>query len=125
MKLTKKLSDLFAKRSARRGWNAFIIFFFALFVLLPTIYVLSYIVTDWGVISTDVLSDTNSVDLSWSEYTEADFLEYEVHKSTVSNFNLTETTLAFEIDNNKTTHTVLMGLSPSTIYYFKIRKQNP
>ncbi len=120
MKLTKKLSDLFAKRSARRGWNAFIIFFFALFVLLPTIYVLSYIVTDWGVISTDVLSDTNSVDLSWSEYTEADFLEYEVHKSTVSNFNLTEATLAFEIDNNKTTHTVLMGLSPSTVYYFKI-----
>jgi thiamine transport system permease protein len=120
MKLTKKLSELFAKRSARRGWNAFIIFFFALFVLLPTIYVLSYIVTDWGVISTDVLSDTNSVDLSWSEYTEADFLEYEVHKSTVSNFNLTEATLAFEINNNETTHTVLMGLSPSTVYYFKI-----
>lgn len=120
MKFRKKFSELFVRKSAQKGWNAFIIFFFILFVLIPTIYVLSYIVTDWGVINTDVLNNTNSADLSWTEYTEADFLEYEVHKSTVSNFNLTKATLVFEIDDNKTTHTTLMGLSPSTIYYFKI-----
>ncbi|MCE5295720.1 MAG: ABC transporter permease subunit [Euryarchaeota archaeon] len=39
-------------RHFRSGWKAFIIIFFLLFVILPTVWVLSYIFTDWSSIET-------------------------------------------------------------------------
>jgi thiamine transport system permease protein len=43
-------------RQFRNGWKAFIIVFFLLFVILPTVWVLSYLFTDWSSIEA-VLDD--------------------------------------------------------------------
>ncbi|MBS7643085.1 iron ABC transporter permease [Candidatus Bathyarchaeota archaeon] len=46
-----------ASRWCRGIWYAFILTFFVAFVLIPTIYVLSYAITGWGAINLYVLSD--------------------------------------------------------------------
>jgi len=51
-----KLLDLVSKRRFRSGWTTFIILFFLIFVILPTVWILSYVVTDWSSIQTEVLN---------------------------------------------------------------------
>jgi thiamine transport system permease protein len=46
------------------GWTAFIILFFLFFVILPTIYILSYAFTEWGSIEA-LLEDQGRMDLIW------------------------------------------------------------
>lgn len=57
------LTDLISRRGFRKGWTFFIIAFFFFFVILPTIYILSYALTDWSAIETNVLSDPATMDL--------------------------------------------------------------
>ncbi|MDD1769594.1 MAG: ABC transporter permease subunit [Methanomassiliicoccales archaeon] len=52
-----KLTAIVSRRRFRAGWTAFIIFFFLVFVVLPTVYVLSYAVTDWDQIQNNVLNN--------------------------------------------------------------------
>lgn len=49
-------------RKFRKGWSAFIVLFFLLFVILPTVYVLSYTYTQWGAIEQNVLSNAETLD---------------------------------------------------------------
>jgi len=58
MRTPASLIDLVSRRRFRKGWNAFIIAFFLLFVILPTVYVLSYVITGWEDINLMVLSDS-------------------------------------------------------------------
>jgi thiamine transport system permease protein len=51
------LVDLVSGRRFRKGWTGFIILFFLLFVILPTVWILSYALTNWGDIQTHVLND--------------------------------------------------------------------
>jgi len=59
----KRALDLISRRGFRKGWTLFIISFFAFFVVLPTIFILSYAVTDWSDIQANVLSDPATMDL--------------------------------------------------------------
>ncbi|MHC1681030.1 MAG: ABC transporter permease [Methanomassiliicoccales archaeon] len=52
-----------SRKRFRTGWTAFIIVFFLFFVILPTVYILSYAVTDWGSIEQNVLDDPAMLDL--------------------------------------------------------------
>ncbi|MDD1771436.1 MAG: ABC transporter permease subunit [Methanomassiliicoccales archaeon] len=52
-----------SRKRFRTGWTAFIILFFLLFVILPTVYILSYAVTDWGSIDTYVLNDPEMMEM--------------------------------------------------------------
>jgi len=47
-----------SRRGFRRGWTGFIILFFLGFVVIPTVFILTYIFTDWSGIQTKVLSDS-------------------------------------------------------------------
>ncbi|MBI0582841.1 MAG: iron ABC transporter permease [Methanomassiliicoccus sp.] len=53
--------DFINGKGFRKGWNSFIIAFFLIFVILPTVYVVTYAFTDWDAISTTVLSDPESL----------------------------------------------------------------
>ncbi|MBC7108663.1 MAG: iron ABC transporter permease [Methanomassiliicoccales archaeon] len=55
--------NIISKKSFRKGWNAFIIFFFLVFVILPTVYILSYVFTHWSAIETNVLSDRETINI--------------------------------------------------------------
>ncbi len=46
-----------SKRSMIRAWYAVVVGFFLVLVLIPTLYVLSYVVTGWGTIQREVLSN--------------------------------------------------------------------
>ncbi|MHC1709107.1 MAG: ABC transporter permease [Methanomassiliicoccales archaeon] len=52
-----------SRKRFRTGWTAFIIVFFLFFVILPTVYILSYAITDWGSIEQNVLDDPAMLDL--------------------------------------------------------------
>ena len=52
-----------SRKRFRTGRTAFIIWFFLLFVLLPTVYILRYAFTNWGSIEQYVLDDPNMLDL--------------------------------------------------------------
>lgn len=52
-----------SRKRFRTGWTAFIIVFFLFFVILPTVYILSYAFTNWGSIEQYVLDDPNMLDL--------------------------------------------------------------
>ena len=49
--------SVLTKRWFRRFWYSVIILFFLLFVLIPSTFVLSYLISGWDKISTDVLGD--------------------------------------------------------------------
>jgi len=51
------LLNKISTRRFRSGWKAFIIFFFLIFVILPTVWILSYVFTDWSSIQSNVLDD--------------------------------------------------------------------
>ncbi len=50
-------------RRFRNGWLAFVIIFFIGFIILPTIWILSYTFTDWDLIQKYVLDDPAAVQL--------------------------------------------------------------
>jgi thiamine transport system permease protein len=52
-----KLLSLISGRRFRGGWKGFIILFFLLFVILPTVWILSYVLTDWSSIQEHVFND--------------------------------------------------------------------
>ncbi len=52
-----KLTAIVSRRRFRAGFTAFIIFFFLVFVILPSVFVLSYAVTDWSAIQNSVLNN--------------------------------------------------------------------
>ncbi|MEM3058459.1 MAG: ABC transporter permease subunit [Methanomassiliicoccales archaeon] len=60
-----KILCVISKRSFRKGWNAFIISFFLLFIILPTVYILSYIFTHWDAIENNVLGSHETLNLIW------------------------------------------------------------
>ncbi|MBN1110002.1 MAG: ABC transporter permease subunit, partial [Methanomassiliicoccales archaeon] len=54
---TDSLIALVSRKRFRNGWTAFIIVFFLFFVILPTVYILSYAFTNWNAIEVFVLDD--------------------------------------------------------------------
>jgi len=56
-----RLLHVVSKRWTIRVWYAIVVGFFLVLVLIPTLYVLSYVVTDWGVIQQQVLSNPSMV----------------------------------------------------------------
>jgi thiamine transport system permease protein len=50
------LIDFVSGRGFRKGWTSFIIAFFLFFVVLPTLYIVSYAFTNWNAIDANVLS---------------------------------------------------------------------
>ncbi|NLK26332.1 MAG: iron ABC transporter permease [Euryarchaeota archaeon] len=58
-----RLLEFISRRGFRKAWNSFIIAFFIFFVILPTVYILSYAVTDWSEIQSSVLNDPATMDL--------------------------------------------------------------
>jgi thiamine transport system permease protein len=63
MRFPESLIPAISGRRFRKGWNVLIIGFFLIFVILPTVYVLSYVITGWGEIESVVLSDKATLDL--------------------------------------------------------------
>ncbi len=57
MKRRDWLVDFVSGKRFRKGWTWFIISFFLFFVVLPTIYILTYAFTDWNAIDINVLQD--------------------------------------------------------------------
>jgi thiamine transport system permease protein len=57
------LITVISRKRFRTGWTAFIIVFFLFFVILPTVYILSYAFTNWGSIEQYVLDDPAMLDL--------------------------------------------------------------
>lgn len=55
MKRRDWLVDFISGKGFRKGWAFFIISFFLFFVVLPTIYILTYAFTDWNAIDINVL----------------------------------------------------------------------
>ena len=62
-----------------------------------------------------------SVCLQWNQSQETDFGSYEVHRSTLSSFIPSSTTLAMNITSRTLTEANMTGLAYSTRYFFKIR----
>ncbi|MFH0815588.1 MAG: ABC transporter permease subunit [Methanobacteriota archaeon] len=62
--LTEKLSELASNRRMIKGWYGFVILFFVLLVIVPTIFVLSYVFTDWNGIQ-GVMGDPVTSKLVW------------------------------------------------------------
>ena len=124
------LLEIFSKRPVRKGWYVFIIVFFLLFILLPTVYVLSYVVTGWNDISTYVLSDKKSATVDWTKSEDPDFQRYEVHSSTDPGFYPDNSTLQISIDPvaagvsvdkaRSTTSTIANGLDSKTDYFYRV-----
>lgn len=74
----------------KKGWYSFIILFFLIFVILPTVFVLSYVFTDWNVIQTEVLSGRYSAEFHWENTpvnSSRDIEYYHVYASPDSDFN--------------------------------------
>ncbi|MFQ6128315.1 MAG: ABC transporter permease subunit [Thermoplasmata archaeon] len=130
MNLGRRALNFFSKRSVSKTWYAFIIIFFFLLVLLPTIYVLSYVFTGWDDINEFVLSDKKSSELYWERNEDSDFLRYEVHMSTTQDFDPSEATLVYLIgadeDISKSraqsqTLAVVMNMEAGESYCFRVR----
>lgn len=66
-----------------------------------------------------------SMRLSWSQYPDLDFKQYELHYSTTPNFILTSSTLYFAPLTNRNTISIpVQLLNPNTKYYFRVRIVN-
>ncbi len=65
MSLTKRIDDLSSRRDIRSGWFGIITFFFLAFIILPTVYVLIYGITDFQNLSDTVLDDPETMSLIW------------------------------------------------------------
>ncbi len=124
------LLEILSKKPVRRGWYVFIIVFFLLLILLPTIYVLTYVVTGWDDISEYVLSDTKSTSIEWTKSEDSTFMRYEIHASTDPNFYPDDSTLELPIDPvvadvsvdkaRSTTSTIVNSLHSETEHFFRV-----
>jgi thiamine transport system permease protein len=61
MKHQDRFLEFINLKGFRKGWNAFIIAFFLFFIVLPTVYVVTYAFTDWDAISLNVLSNPETM----------------------------------------------------------------
>jgi len=66
MKRIDSLIDFISGRNFRKGWHVFIIAFFLIFVILPTVYVLTYAYTEWDAIESGVLGNKETMDIIMS-----------------------------------------------------------
>ena len=66
----------------------------------------------------------SSIELNWTQNNDADFKQYEVHRSTGAGFTPGLSTLAQTIVDRSTNSATLSGLAQSTTYCFKIRVIN-
>ncbi len=124
------LLEILSKKPVRKGWYLFVIVFFLLLILLPTVYVLSYMVTGWDDISEYVLSDTKSATIEWTQSEDSDFRRYEVHASTDPDFYPNNATLEISIDPDmadvsvnkarSTTSTIANGLDSNVFHFFRV-----
>jgi thiamine transport system permease protein len=57
--------DFISGKGFRKGWTFFIVAFFLVFVILPTVYILTYVLTDWNAINTNVLQDPAVMAIIW------------------------------------------------------------
>jgi len=62
----KSLLAIFSKRYVRGAGYSFVVLFFILMVLLPTLFVLSLLVTGWGDIQATVLSNPTKMGIVWN-----------------------------------------------------------
>ena len=69
MKFVERLEGFFSNVRIRGAWYAFIMAFFVVMILLPTVYVLSYVVLGWSDLSLYVLSDPKMLSLIWGSLT--------------------------------------------------------
>jgi thiamine transport system permease protein len=124
------LLEILSKKPVRRGWYVFVIVFFLLLILLPTVYVLSYMVTGWDDISTFVLSDKKSATIDWTKSEDPGFQRYEIHASTNPGFYPNNSTLEISIDPTiadvsvekarLTTSTIANGLDSKTDHFYRV-----
>lgn len=61
MKRQDRLLEFINRKGFRKGWNLFIIAFFLFFIVLPTVYVVTYAFTDWSAISLTVLNNPETM----------------------------------------------------------------
>ena len=57
MNRLERLVAFISKPGFRKGWLGFIIAFFLIMVIVPTVFILTYAITDWNSIQTKVLND--------------------------------------------------------------------
>ena len=61
-----RATEFVSKRSFRQLWLGFVILFFLGFVILPTLYVLTYAFTNWDLIQSEVLSNSEIMSQIWT-----------------------------------------------------------
>ncbi len=131
MNLGRRALNFVSGRSVSKAWYAFIILFFLLIVLLPTLYVMSYAFTGWDDIQTQVFGNKKTTNLYWEKNNDPDFTRYEVHFSTTSGFAPNSSTLVLTIDTKggdvslekarSSTFTMVSGIPAGDRYYARIR----
>ena len=65
----ERVLEFVSGRRFRKGWTALNIGFFLFFVILPTMFILSYAATDWSAIQDNVLNNPDTMDLIFSAVT--------------------------------------------------------
>jgi len=107
-------------RFLRKGWYSFVIIFFLMFVILPTIFVVSYVFTDWNVIQTDILSGESSVEFQWENTPTNDSAAidyYLVFASPTPDFNPLDSTPVLNITGHEEHSSVITGIN-GTVYVY-------
>lgn len=66
MSWLEKATELISRKWVRRGWLGFVIVFFLLFIITPTIFVLSYVFTNWSDIQNQVLNNPQAMAAIWA-----------------------------------------------------------
>lgn len=61
----EKLSEFLAKKSVLNLWYGSVVIFFIAFVIIPTVFVLSYVFTGWHHIQGEVLSNPGTMSTIW------------------------------------------------------------
>ena len=100
----------------RKGWYSFVIVFFLVFVILPTIFVVSYVFTDWNIIQTDILSGESSVEFQWENTPvngSAGIEYYMVYTSNDSKFNPLDGSPVLNITGPNEHSSVITGINGS------------
>lgn len=131
MNLGRRALNFVSGRSVSKAWYAFIILFFLLIVLLPTLYVMSYAFTGWDDIQTQVFGNKKTTNVYWEKNNDPDFARYEVHFSTTSGFAPNSSTLVLTIDTKggdvslekarSSTFTMISGIPAGDRYFARIR----
>lgn len=121
MQISRKLDTVIGKKWFNKTWYSFIVLFFLFIIITPTVYVLSYSVTHGDDLQKYVFSDTKSITLSWNRSDDANFSKYEIHTSSISDFEPSNSTLIATIKEAKNTNYTLSGLSMDSSSYFKVK----